>query len=68
MTKSRTGRQVIDGLKGGLLANSYIRIADPSRATVTRDLRDIFENGVAHQDCALHFTRYFFSLLAEVQL
>lgn len=48
-----------DGFKGGLSAENYIRITGASRATATRDLRDLVTIGALVQTGQLRHTRYF---------
>ena len=42
---ARMFREGIDGFKGGLSAENYIGISKTSRATATRDLQDLVEQG-----------------------
>lgn len=51
-----------DGFKGGLSAENYIKIADTSRATATRDLQDLLQKGALIKTGELRHTRYFLSL------
>jgi Fic family protein len=51
-------REGIDGFKGGLSAENYIRIAASSRATATRDLQDLVAKGALTRTGELRHTRY----------
>lgn len=59
---ARMFREGIDGFKGGLSAENYISIGRTSRATATRDLRDLVEKGVLTKTGELRHTRYFLNL------
>ena len=48
-----------EGFKGGLSAENYIRITGTSRATATRDLQNLHENGVLAREGELKSTRYY---------
>jgi Fic family protein len=48
----------VDGFKGGLSAENYISITRASRATATRDLRDLVDKGALLRTGALKSTRY----------
>ena len=54
----RLFREGVDGFKGGLSADNYITITDTSRATATRDLRDLVEQGALSKTGELRHTRY----------
>ncbi|TPQ34890.1 DUF4172 domain-containing protein [Bradyrhizobium guangdongense] len=56
---ARMFREGIDGFKGGLSAENYIRISGASRATATRDLQDLVEKGALTKTGELRHTRYF---------
>jgi Fic family protein len=56
---ARMFREGIDGFKGGLSAENYIRISKSSRATATRDLQDLVEKGALTKTGALRHTRYY---------
>ncbi|MEA2953144.1 MAG: hypothetical protein QOJ96_2664 [Alphaproteobacteria bacterium] len=62
---ARMFREGIDGFKGGLSAENYIRIAKTSRATATRDLQDLLEKGALVKTGQLRHTRYYLNLLEE---
>ena len=47
-----------DSFKGGLSAENYIAITKASRATATRDLRDLVSKGALHRTGELKHTRY----------
>lgn len=55
---ARMFEEGIDGFKGGLSAENYIRIAKSSRATTTRDLHDLVEKGALTRTGELRHTRY----------
>lgn len=59
---ARLFKEGIDGFKGGLSADNYIKIADTSRATATRDLQDLVEKGALTKTGELRHTRYFLHL------
>ncbi|GAB4045560.1 Fic family protein [Spirosoma litoris] len=56
---SRLFQEEIDGFKGGLSAENYIRIAKTSRATATRDLAEMVELGALTKKGKLRHTRYY---------
>jgi len=58
----RMFREGIDGFEGGLSANNYIKISDTSRATATRDLQGLLENGAFIKTGELKSTRYFLNI------
>ncbi|GLR45554.1 cell division protein Fic [Mesorhizobium amorphae] len=55
---ARMFREGIDGFKGGLSAENYIAITQTSRATATRDLRDLVAKGALTKTGELRHTRY----------
>jgi Fic family protein len=59
---ARIFRAGIDGFKGGLSAENYISITGKSRATATRDLRDLIEKGAFTKTGELRHTRYHLNL------
>jgi len=59
---ARMFREGIDGFKGGLSAENYIRITGTSRATATRDLSDLVGRGVLTRRGELRHTRYALAL------
>jgi Fic family protein len=59
---ARMFREGIDGFKGGLSAENYIRISRTSRATATRDLQDLVQKGALIRTGELRHTRYFLDL------
>ena len=59
---ARMFREGIDGFKGGLSAENYIRIARTSRATATRDLQDLVAKGALTKTGELRHTRYHLNL------
>ncbi len=58
----RIFKEGLEGFKGGLSAENYIRITQTSRATATRDLQDLVEKGVLRQEGQLKSTRYYLDL------
>jgi Fic family protein len=59
---ARMFREGIDGFKGGLSAENYIRITQASRATATRDLQDLVVKGALTKTGQLRHTRYHLNL------
>jgi Fic family protein len=59
---ARMFREGIDGFKGGLSAENYIRITQVSRATATRDLQDLVVKGALTKTGELRHTRYHLNL------
>lgn len=59
---ARIFKEGIDGFKGGLSADNYIRISKTSRATATRDLQDLVEKGALTKTGELRHTRYSLNL------
>ncbi|MDP1723965.1 MAG: Fic family protein [Alphaproteobacteria bacterium] len=55
----RIFKEGIDGFKGGLSAENYIRITETSRATATRDLQDLVNKGALSKEGNLKNTRYY---------
>lgn len=62
MVIARIFKEGIEGFKGGLSAENYIRITKTSKATATRDLQDLVEKGALKKTGQLKYTRYFLSL------
>ena len=58
----RMFKEGIEGFKGGLSAENYIRIARTSRATATRDLQDLVSKGALRKTGELRHTRYYLNL------
>lgn len=58
----RVFREGLHGFKGGLSAENYIRIAQTSRATATRDLQELVLLGALRKEGKLRHTRYYLSL------
>jgi len=58
----RMFKEGLDGFKGGLSADNYIKITGASRATVTRDLQKLLELGALKKTGALKSTRYWLNL------
>ena len=59
---ARMFREGPDGFTGGLSAENYIAIARTSRATATRDLRDLTTKGALLRSGELRHTRYFLNI------
>jgi Fic family protein len=59
---ARMFREGIDGFKGGLSAENYIRITQAARATATRDLQDLVAKGALTKTGELRHTRYYLNL------
>jgi len=59
---ARVFKEGVEGFKGGLSAESYISIADTSRATATRDLQKLLELGVLSRTGTLKSSRYWLNL------
>lgn len=55
---ARMFKEGIDGFKGGLSAENYIRITGAPRATATRDLQDLVEMGALTRTGERRYTRY----------
>jgi len=55
---ARMFREGLEGFKGGLSAENYIKIADTSRATATRDLQGLVEKGALIKTGERKHTRY----------
>jgi Fic family protein len=60
---SRMFREGLEGFKGGLSAENYIKISGASRATATRDLSDLVAKGALVSEGALKHTRYYLNIL-----
>lgn len=54
----RMFREGVDGFKGGMHAEKYLRIAGTSKATATRDLQHMLELGALTADGKARATRY----------
>lgn len=59
---ARIFEEGIDGFKGGLSAENYIAITKASRATATRDLQALVEQGALTRSGELRHTRYSLAL------
>jgi len=55
---ARLFQEGIEGFKGGLSAENYIRITKTSRATATRDLQDLVDKDVLNRTGERKSTRY----------
>jgi Fic family protein len=64
---ARMFREGIDGFKGGLSAENYIRISKASRATATRDLQDLVEKGALTRTGTLRHTRYHLNVAVDAR-
>ncbi|MDF0652358.1 MAG: Fic family protein [Nitrospira sp.] len=62
---TRMFREGLDGFKGGLSAENYLKITHTSRATATRDLQNLIELGALRKTGELKHTRYWLSILQE---
>lgn len=51
-----------DGFKGGLTADKYIKIAQTTRATATRDLNELIELGALKKTGELRHTKYWLNI------
>ena len=51
-----------DGFEGGMTAKKYISIAKTTKATATRDLQELVENGILLQNLAGRSTSYMLNL------
>lgn len=58
----RMFREGVKGFKGGLSAENYISITGTSRATATRDLRDLVAKGALLKTGTLKSTRYYLNI------
>ncbi len=61
---SKMFREGLEGFKGGLSADNYLRIVKTSRATATRDLQDLVEKGALRRTGEKKYTRYHLNLSA----
>lgn len=52
----------IEGFKGGLSAENYMRITKAPIATATRDLKDLTEKGALNKKGKLRYTRYYLNI------
>lgn len=52
----------LDGFKGGLSAENYLKITKTTRATPTRDLQDLVKKGALTRIGELKYTRYYLKL------
>ena len=59
---ARMFREGPDGFTGGLSAENYITITDTTRATATRDLKDLVEKGALKRTGELRYTRYWLNI------
>lgn len=62
---ARMFREGLEGFKGGLSAENYLKITSTSRATATRDLQALVELGALRKTGELKHTRYWLSILTE---
>lgn len=61
----RMFREGVDGFKGGLSSENYIRITKTSRATATRDLQDLVAIGALTRTGERRHTRYHLNVPAR---
>jgi Fic family protein len=54
------------GFKGGLSADNYLKITGTSRATATRDLQDLVEQGALSRTGERRHTRYWLNLNPKI--
>lgn len=62
----RLFKEGLDGFKGGLSAENYIRISKTSRATATRDLAEMVELGALKKAGKLRHTRYYLPIAENI--
>ncbi|MEC4681884.1 MAG: Fic family protein [Nitrospirota bacterium] len=62
---ARMFREGLEGFKGGLSAENYIKIVDTSRATATRDLQDLVEKGALMKTGERKYTRYLLPMVGR---
>ena len=55
----RMFKEGVGGFKGGLSAENYISITGAARATTTRDLQSLVEQGALIKTGELKYTRYY---------
>jgi len=58
----RIFQEGVDGFSGGISAENYIRITGTTRATTTRDLQNLVEQGVFFKMGKLKSTRYYLNI------
>lgn len=58
----RMFKEGIEGFKGGLSAENYINITGAARATATRDLQNLVEQGALIKTGKLKYTRYYLNI------
>lgn len=61
----RIFQEGLDGFKGGLSAENYLRITGTSRATATRDLLQLVNIGALIKKGELRYTRYYLNLQSD---
>jgi Fic family protein len=59
---ARLFQEGLEGFKGGLSAENYIRITQTSRATATRDLQDLVDKAVLNRTGERKSTRYILNI------
>ncbi len=62
---ARMFREGLEGFRGGLSADNYLKITDTSRATATRDLQDLLEKGALRKTGEFKHTRYWLNVLND---
>lgn len=55
-------REGLEGFKGGLSADNYLKIIGASRATATRDLQDLVGKSALRKTGKLKHTRYWLNV------
>ena len=58
----RMFQEGLEGFKGGLSAENYIKIANTSRATATRDLQELIQMAALKKEGVLKGTRYYLNI------
>ena len=64
----RLFKEGLEGFKGGLSAENYIKISKTSRATATRDLQELCTLGILKRIGEKKHTRYYLSCLEPLSL
>ena len=62
---ARMFREGLEGFKGGLSADNYLKITGASKATATRDLQDLVEKRALRKTGELKHTRYWLNILKD---
>ena len=61
----RIFQEGLEGFKGGLSAENYIKISNTSRSTATRDLQELIKMGALKKEGSLKSTRYYLNIENE---